>query len=146
MAAFTYLQAEEIRDALRRPDTDLEDPSSEFFDAARRKRVGGMVWRVRFCEGALSTSPAAVKRGRARLEDRLVVVGKERARTTGLLEGPGFTGSAEPAPGDRGCPRRPPRPALPRAGASRYAPPALRAGTDAAASPPAPPARAAPSR
>ena len=142
MAAFTYLQAEEIRGALRRPDTDLEDPSSEFFDAAHRKRLGDMVWRVRFCEGALSTSPADVKRGRARLEDRLVAVGKGQARTTGLLEGPGFTRRAEPAPGDR----RPPRPALPRAGASRYAPPALRAGTDAAASPPAPPARAAPSR
>lgn len=34
--------------------------NAKFFDAARRKRVGGMVWRVRFCEGALSTSPAAV--------------------------------------------------------------------------------------
>ena len=34
--------------------------NAKFFDAARRNRLGGTVWRVRFCEGALSTSPAAV--------------------------------------------------------------------------------------
>lgn len=41
-----------------------------------------------------------VKRGQARLEDRLAAVEKEQARTTGLLEGLGLTGRAEPSAGD----------------------------------------------
>ena len=37
--------------------------------------------------------------GQTRLEDRLLAVEKEQARTSGLLEGLGLTGRAEPAPG-----------------------------------------------
>lgn len=41
---------------------------------------------------------ADLKQGQARLEDRLLAVDKEQARTSGLLEGLGLTGRAEPTP------------------------------------------------
>ena len=40
---------------------------------------------------------ADLKQGQVRLEDRLVAVDKEQARTSGLLEGLGLTGRTEPA-------------------------------------------------
>ncbi len=43
---------------------------------------------------------ADLKRGQTRLEDRLVAVEREQARTSGLLEGLGLTGRAEPAASD----------------------------------------------
>lgn len=59
---FIYALREVVADLLRLviPDwvdeldlTTLEDLSSEFFDAGHRKRVGDMIWRVRFREGTL---------------------------------------------------------------------------------------------
>lgn len=47
----------------------------------------------------LRSDLADVKRGQVRLEDRLAAVEKEQARTTGLLEGLGLTGRAEPNAG-----------------------------------------------
>ena len=41
---------------------------------------------------------ADLKRGQTRLEERLVSVEKEQARTSGLLEGLGLTGRADPTP------------------------------------------------
>ena len=41
---------------------------------------------------------ADFKAGQNRVEDRLVAVEKEQARTAGLLEGFGLTGRADPAP------------------------------------------------
>ena len=63
-AAHKYIYAlrEVVADLLRLvvPDwaddldhTTLEDLSAEFFDAEHRRRVGDMVWRVRFHEGML---------------------------------------------------------------------------------------------
>ena len=40
-----------------------------------------------------------MKHGHIRLEDRILAGEKEQARTTGLLEGLGFTGRARPDPG-----------------------------------------------
>ena len=42
---------------------------------------------------------ARLETGQPRLEDRLVAVEKEQARTAGLLKGLGLTGRAEPAAG-----------------------------------------------
>ena len=39
-----------------------------------------------------------LKEGQSRLEDRLLAVEKEQARTSGLLEGLGLTGRAKPEP------------------------------------------------
>ena len=39
-----------------------------------------------------------LKHGLTRLEDRMLAVEKEQARTSGLLEGLGFTGRATPTP------------------------------------------------
>ena len=39
-----------------------------------------------------------LKHGLTRLEDRMLAVEKEQARTSGLLEGLGLTGRATPAP------------------------------------------------
>ena len=41
---------------------------------------------------------ADLKHGQVRLEDRLLAVDKEQARTSGLLEGLGLTGRAGPTP------------------------------------------------
>ena len=49
--------------------------------------------------GLITWLPSDMKHGHTRLEDRILAVEKEQARTTGLLEGPGFTGRVSPDPG-----------------------------------------------
>ena len=46
--------------------------------------------------GLIAWLHADMKHGQTRLEDRLLAVEKEQARTSGLLEGLGFTGRATP--------------------------------------------------
>lgn len=48
--------------------------------------------------GLIAWLRADVKHGQTRLEDRLLAVEKEQARTSGLLEGLGPTGRATPDP------------------------------------------------
>ncbi len=65
--------------------------------------VGLIAWLrtdVRALRADVRADVADLKRGQTRLEDRLVAVEREQARTSGLLEGLGLTGRAEPAASD----------------------------------------------
>ena len=64
--------------------------------------AGLLVGLIAWLRGDMKDRFARLETGQQRLEDRLVAVEKEQARTAGLLEGLGFTGRAEPAagPGD----------------------------------------------
>jgi len=49
--------------------------------------------------GLIAWLRSDMKRGHIGLEDRILAVEKEQARTSGLLEGLGLTGRASPDPG-----------------------------------------------